>query len=82
MADCEGLVMARFNMNTATVAELEVVHAKTATEIAEARAKIAAGGLDERNRRNFVRYVIRAQEFNDTVEGRIAQLNYRAQQGA
>lgn len=74
--------MARFNMNTATVAELQVVHAQTAVEIAEARAQIAAGELDERNRRNFVRYVIRAQEFNRTVEGRIAQLNYRAQQGA
>lgn len=74
--------MARFNMNTATVAELQAVHAQTAIEIAEARAKIAAGELDERNRRNFVRYVIRAQEFNRTVEGRIAQLNYRAQQGA
>ena len=68
--------MARFNMVTATVAELEAEVAKVAVGIAEARAKIAAGELDERNRRNFVRYVIRAQEWNRTVEGRIAQLNY------
>jgi ribosomal protein L29 len=71
--------MARFNINTANVAELEAQHAQVAAEIAEARAQIAAGGLDERNRRNFVRYVIRAQEWNRTIAGRIEQLNYRAQ---
>ena len=68
--------MARFNMVTATVAELEAEVAKVAVGIAEARAKIAAGGLDERNLRNFVRYVNRAQEWNRTAIGRIAQLNY------
>ena len=78
--------MARFNMVTATVAELEAEVAKVAVGIAEARAKIAAGGLDERNVRNFQRYIARAQEWRNTAAWRIVQLNanarFWAEQGA
>ena len=74
--------MAKFNMNTATVAELEAEVAKMAVDIAAAVAKIASGELDERNLRNFVLYVSRAKEWNRTAHGRIAQLNYRNQEQA
>lgn len=67
--------MAKNNVLTMNVQELQAALAHNLVNIANAKATIAGGNLDARNTKNFKWFISRVNQINAIIEARIAKLN-------